>query len=108
VLYVRSGQPYGRYRALVQYSECTPYARSKLLTYFNSISPATPRLLQVICFSNFRDACKILARQHRSCENIDVRDCEVFPMTGTAVTLVSSVAVVAFSAETCCLGLVLQ
>jgi hypothetical protein len=29
-------------------------------------------------------------------------------MTGTAVTLVSSVAVVAFYAETCCLGLVLQ
>jgi hypothetical protein len=60
-----------------------------------------------MCLSYFGTPAKY-SRQNRSCKNTDERDCEVFPMTGTSVVLVSSVAVVKFTAETCCLGLVLQ
>jgi hypothetical protein len=93
----------------MEYSEeCWPYARSKLLIHINSISLSTPCLPQVMCRSNFRTPAKYSPRQNRSCKNTDERGCEVFPMTGTSVTLVSSVSVVVFIAETCCLGLVLQ
>ena len=61
-----------------------------------------------MCQSNFLKLAKYSACQNRSFKSTDERDCEVFPMTGTVVTLVSSVAVVAFAVETCCLVLLLQ